>query len=65
MINSLFVSDLIGKNVLFFRILAEVYLDGEEWNDGLLATIRERVNTVFSVLCWRWLNSVVLITSHC
>ncbi|CAK7354210.1 unnamed protein product [Dovyalis caffra] len=25
----------------------EVYLDGEEWNDGLLATIRERVHMEF------------------
>lgn len=27
----------------FFVGSAEVYLDGEQWNDGLLATIRERV----------------------
>jgi centromere protein O len=41
---------------------AEVFLDGEEWNDGLLATLRERVhmeadrkadngNAGFSLVC--------------
>lgn len=28
---------------LFFVGFAEICLDGEQWNDGLLATIRERV----------------------
>lgn len=27
-------------NLLFF---VEIYLDGEQWNDGLLATVREQV----------------------
>lgn len=34
--------------LLFF--LTELYLDGEEWNDGLLATIRERVQLHFEVV---------------
>lgn len=28
---------------LFFIFLVEICLDGDQWNDGLLATIRERV----------------------
>lgn len=26
-----------------FSFILEIFLDGEQWNDGLLATIRERV----------------------